>query len=66
MEDLRLPTLFITHDVDEALLLADRIAILSARTISEVITIENRTKKTKEFLLTEEFLNYKRRIVDLI
>ena len=66
MEDLKLPTLFITHDVDEAMLLADRIAILSKKTISDVITIENRKQKTKEFLLTEDFLKYKRKIVDLI
>ncbi len=66
MEDLKLPTIFITHDVDEAILLADRIAILSSKKISEIISIENRPQKTKEFLLTKEFLDYKRRIVDLI
>ena len=66
MEDLKLPTVFITHDVDEAILLADRIAILSKKTISDIITIENRPQKTKEYLLTEEFLRYKRKIVDLI
>ncbi len=66
MEELKLPTIFITHDVDEAILLADRIAILSKKTISDVIPIENRPQKTNEYLLTEEFLTYKRRIVNLI
>ncbi len=79
MEDLKLPTVFITHDVDEAILLSDRVAILSRETpaggeavegkpatISNIITIEDRPKKTQEYLLTEEFLRYKRQIVDLI
>ncbi len=83
MEELKLPTLFITHDVDEALLLSDRVAILASEntdntdadspdssdnpaTITEIITIEGREKKSKEFLLTKEFLDYKKRIVELI
>ena len=83
MEELKLPTLFITHDVDEALLLSDRVAILASKntdntdadspdsndnpaTITEIITIEGRDKKTKDFLLTKEFLDYKKRIVELI
>ena len=79
MEELHLATIFITHDVDEAILLSDRIAILSRETgsekgesdsrpatITDVITIENRPKKTHEYLLTEEFLQYKRKIIDLI
>lgn len=79
MEDLSLPTIFITHDVDEAILLADRVAILSRErkegrertedkpaTITEIVEIKDRQKKTKEYLLTEEFLKYKRKIVDLI
>ncbi|MBR6228431.1 MAG: ABC transporter ATP-binding protein [Eubacterium sp.] len=86
MEELRLATIFITHDVDEAILLADRIAILSREkadpgsreesdenggasrpaTISDIITIENRPRKTQEYLLTGEFLEYKRQIIDRI
>nr|MCR4605800.1 ATP-binding cassette domain-containing protein [Eubacterium sp.] len=74
MEDIQLPTLFITHDIDEAILLSDRICILSRdknvpdepATITNTITIEGREKKTHEYLLTEEFLNYKRKIIDLI
>ena len=79
MEDLKLPTIFITHDVDEAILLSDRVAILSRETpagteaiegkpatITNIISIENREKKNHEYLLTEEFLQYKRQIVDLI
>ncbi|MBO6108755.1 MAG: ABC transporter ATP-binding protein [Eubacterium sp.] len=98
MEELKIPTILITHDVDEAILLSDRICILSRMnaqpseagasvqgsdmneaaegisvpgadapaTISHIITIENRPQKNHEYLLTEDFLQYKRQIIDLI
>lgn len=76
MEDIKLATVFITHDIDEAILLADRVAILAPQdrysgkvrnsTITEIIPIKNREKKNKDYLLTEEFLEYKREIVKLL
>lgn len=76
MEDIKLATVFITHDIDEAILLADRVAILAPQdrysgkvrnsTITDIIPIENREKKNKDYLLTEEFLEYKREIVKLL
>ena len=76
MEDIKLATVFITHDIDEAILLADRVAILAPQdrysgkvrnsTITDIIPIENREKKNKDYLLTEEFLEYKRKIVKLL
>ncbi len=76
MEDIKLATVFITHDIDEAILLADRVAILAPQdrysgkvrnsTITDIIPIENREKKDKDYLLTEEFLEYKREIVKLL
>ena len=76
MEDLRLPTVFITHDVDEAILLSDRILILGRpaeyphgdmpATITHSIAIEGRRKKTPDYLLSSDFLQYKKQIVDLI
>lgn len=76
MEDIKLATVFITHDIDEAILLADRVAILAPQdrysgkvrnsTITDIIPIENREKKDKDYLLTEEFLEYKRKIVKLL
>ena len=76
MEDIKLATVFITHDIDEAILLADRVAILAPKdrysgkvrnsTITDIIPIENREKKNKDYLLTEEFLEYKREIVKLL
>ena len=76
MEDIKLATVFITHDIDEAILLADRVAILAPQdrysgkvrnsTITDIIPIENREKKDKDYLLTEEFLEYKREIVKML
>ena len=76
MDELKLATVFITHDVDEAILLADRIAILgpvdkspdsnTSFTITNILTIENRKSKNKDYLLSDEFLQYKRKIVGLL
>ncbi|MBQ6538595.1 MAG: ABC transporter ATP-binding protein [Eubacterium sp.] len=103
MEDLRLPTIFITHDVDEAILLSDRILILGRpahlresssddtmnvndpvqtrhsesqnnnntaynmpATITHTITIEGRERKNHDYLLSSDFLQYKKQIVDYI
>lgn len=68
MEQIRLSTLFITHDIDEAILLSDRIYILAGRPgeIVDEICIEKERPRTQEFLLTEEFLEYKKKIVNQI
>ncbi|MBQ8306834.1 MAG: ATP-binding cassette domain-containing protein [Blautia sp.] len=65
MEKIRLSTLFITHDIDEAILLSDRICLLTGRpgTISEEIVIERPKSKRDGFAVTEEFLEYKKRIL---
>lgn len=62
-EKIRVSTLLITHDVDEALILSDKIYILSGKTgkMSESINI----KKTndEDFFLSKKFLNYKKEIL---
>lgn len=40
MEDIRLSTLFITHDIDEAILLSDRIYLLMDGRIGEEIVVQ--------------------------
>lgn len=65
MDQIRLSTLFITHDIDEAILLSDQIYILAGkpgRIVDEII-IERKRPREESFLLTEEFLQYKRRIL---
>lgn len=65
MEKIKLSTLFVTHDIDEAILLSDRIYILSGQpgVISDEIKVSEKKPRTNDFMLTEEFLKYKRRII---
>lgn len=65
MEEIRLSTLFVTHDVDEAILLSDRIYILGGRPghITKEICIAQPKPRKSEFMLTEEFLQYKKEIM---
>ena len=64
MERIHLSTLFITHDMDEAVLLSDRIYLLTGqpgRITSEIVVEEPRPRR-QDFNLSPEFLQYKRRI----
>lgn len=65
MEQIQLSTLFITHDMDEAILLSDRIYLLTGRPgrITREIVIKEPKPRRKDFNLTEEFLEYKREIL---
>lgn len=66
MERIQLSTLFITHDIDEAILLSDRIYLLGGKPgqITGEIVIREPKPRRKDFNLTEEFLNYKRQILE--
>lgn len=68
MEKIKLSTLFITHDIDEAVLLSDRIYLLGGKpgTITDEIVIAEPKPRRSDFNLTEAFLNYKRLIVSEI
>ncbi len=68
MEAIKLSTLFITHDIDEAILLSDRIYILAGKPgqIQAEIAINTKRPRSKEFLVTEEFLQYKKRILAVL
>lgn len=64
MEKIKLSTLFITHDIDEAILLSDRIYLLTGTPgeITKEIRIAEKKPRHKDFKLTEEFLSYKKEI----
>ncbi|MBQ1223336.1 MAG: ABC transporter ATP-binding protein [Oscillospiraceae bacterium] len=68
MEKIRLSTLFITHDIDEAILLSDRIYLLSGSPgeIAGEIVIKEPKPRREDFNLTSEFLEYKRKILEII
>ena len=65
MEKIHLSTLFITHDIDEAILLSDRIYILNGKPgrITEEIMIEEQKPRPADFNLTDTFFHYKKDII---
>ena len=64
MDRIKLSTLFITHDVDEAILLSDRIYLLDGMGgLTDEIVIREPKPRRREFVLSEEFLQYKRDII---
>ena len=68
MEKIQMTTLFITHDIDEAILLSDRIYLLSGnpgRITAEIIIKEPKPRRD-DFHLAPEFLEYKRNILSLL
>lgn len=68
MQKIDLSTIFITHDIDEAILLSDRVLILSGSpsTITNEIVIEEKHPRANDFNLTSQFLNYKRQIIEAL
>lgn len=68
MQSIDLSTLFITHDIDEAILLSDRIYIMSGTPgrITDEIVIDTPKPRAADFNLTPEFIAYKRRIIECL
>lgn len=68
MNQIELSTIFITHDIDEAILLSDRIFLMTGKPgrITKEIVIREKKPRGGEFNLTEAFLNYKREIITQI
>ncbi|MDF2610188.1 MAG: tauB 2 [Lachnospiraceae bacterium] len=68
MEQIKLSTLFITHDIDEAILLSDRIYMMTGKPgrITEEIRIKEPKPRGKDFIVSEEFVEYKRHILRIL
>ena len=68
MDKIQLSTLFITHDIDEAILISDRIYLLSGSPgeITGEIIIREPKPRREDFNLTAGFIEYKRRIISLL
>lgn len=66
MERIDLSTLFVTHDIDEAILLSDRIYIMTGKPgeIRSELRIRPERSQRKDFMLTDDFLQYKRQIIE--
>ncbi|NLY17756.1 MAG: ABC transporter ATP-binding protein [Clostridiaceae bacterium] len=67
-ENHRKTVLFITHDIEEAVYLSDRIFVMSKRpgTIIDNVAIEFERPRNRNMLYTEVFLEYKKRLVTLL
>lgn len=66
MEKIKLSTIFITHDIDEAIYLSNRVYILANGLITDEIIIDYKKPKTADFMLSTDFLSYKQRIIKAI
>jgi NitT/TauT family transport system ATP-binding protein len=67
-EDAAKTVLFVTHDIDEALFLADRVLVMTARPgrIREEIAVPLPRPRTADLLTSEGFVVLKRRVMALI
>lgn len=68
MEQITLSTLFITHDIDEAILLSDRIYIMAGKPgrITAELAVETPRPRGREFTLSPDFIEYKKQILQLL
>lgn len=68
MSQIELSTLFITHDIDEAILLSNRIYILSGKPgrITAELDLHKEDRPQGDFTLTNEFLEYKKKILSFL
>lgn len=68
MKEIRLGTMFITHDIDEGIMLSDRVYVLGGKPgkIVGEIAIGVPREERKDFNLTEDFLRYKRQMLGMI
>lgn len=65
IQHIDLSIVFITHDIDEAIRLSDRILVLGGNpgTIVKEIILPEKKTRGENFNLTEEFLNYKKQVI---
>lgn len=68
MEKIKLSSIIVTHDIDEAILLSDRIYILSGKPgrITDEIIIDLPKPRSNSDTVSEKFLTFKKQIVEKI
>ena len=67
-QKIRSTVLFITHDIDEAILLGDRLGVMSSRPgrLSELIPVEIPRPRQYESTLSPEFTSIKKKVLSLL
>jgi NitT/TauT family transport system ATP-binding protein len=67
-EEHRLTVMFVTHDIDEAVFLSDRVLVMTARPgrIKENIPIELERPRRFEVLSSPEFFEYKAKLLESV
>jgi NitT/TauT family transport system ATP-binding protein len=60
--------IFVTHDIDEALFISDRVYIMTARPgrIKQILNVELPRPRTFEMITTPEFIEQKKMVLDAI
>ena len=60
--------LFITHDIDEAVLLGDRVYVMSRRpgSVRDVLDVDLPGERSHNSLVLPEFLQIKKQIMDML
>lgn len=69
VKKLNMSILFITHDIDEAVLISDRIYIMSGKPgkiVKEIDVKIDKTLSNEEVSMTEKFLSHKREIMNFL
>jgi ABC-type nitrate/sulfonate/bicarbonate transport system ATPase subunit len=68
MEQIKMSTIFITHDIDEAILLSDKIYIMAGKPgkLTAEIVIDEPRPRRADYNVSVEFLNYKKQILGLL
>ena len=69
VKKLNISILFITHDIDEAILISDRIYIISGKPgkiVNEIEVKINKIISNEEVSMTQDFLNYKKDIMKFL
>lgn len=66
--ELHMTVVFVTHEVDEAVFLSDRVVVLTQRParIKTEVTVELPRPRTRDLLTSPEFVALKRRLLDLL
>ena len=67
-QDFHMTVVFVTHDVDEALYLSDRVLVSSRRPgrIQATLAVDLPRPRTTELLTSPEFMRLKRRAMQLL